>query len=434
MLKYIMGGKETWAEYLSVFGNRDFRWFFSGRIVSTVGDNLYRVAAMWLVYSLTSSTFFTGFTAFLSRFPGTFGFLTGPVVDNNNPRDILVGTELVQMVVVLAVPVAAVLGVLHVAIILAIIPLLSISNQFSRPAQRVAVPRIVDEKRLVKANSVFSLTYRGTQAAGKSVSGVLIGLVGAVAIYTIDAVTFLCGAFVFSRIRIPTDEDDGSRNQEPGTYRERFREYAADLKEGHSVVRNGPVFHIVTGTAIANFLNGASIAVLPAFASTYTGPTSYGVLYAGVGAGLFVGASLVSFFESYPFGRTSVTAFLLSGALWMGAVVTPSIYPTVVLFTLAWVPIGVYNILSVSVLQIGVADSVLGRVMSISDSVSGLASAVGLLLGGAAGEFRPDAEVMLLAGAGFLVIGLYWAALPSARSLTSPGDIEEGSFGAPSDR
>lgn len=44
----------------TLFQNADFRRLFLGRLVTNAGDSLYAVAAMWLVYSLSGSTLYTG--------------------------------------------------------------------------------------------------------------------------------------------------------------------------------------------------------------------------------------------------------------------------------------------------------------------------------------------------------------------------------------
>lgn len=434
-----MAVSEKLRGYASLFTNIPFRRLFSGRIISLVGDNLYLVAAMWLVYDLTNSTFFTGLAAFLGRVPTTLSFLTGPIVDSRNPRFILTVTELVQMTIVLLVPLAAVFGMLDIFVVLTVIPLVALSNQFSGPAQEAALPRIVDDNHLVKANSLFTLTRRGMEAGSKAVAGFLVSLVGAVAIFVLNAATFLIGAVAFSLVNVPDLETaTHPSDQEYDTYRDRFDQYVKNLTEGISTITGSVVLYIVLGTAIANFLAGLSIAVLPAYAASLAepsgsivqiaGPSTYGVLYAGVGFGLFVGAAISSGFEKLSFGAVSVLLFFWTGGAWVSGVLLHSLFITVTLYTLAWVPIGVYNILSISILQKGVPDELLGRVMATSSSVSGILTAGGVLLGGAAGEVFSSSWVMLLSGGGFFFFGLYWLLLPNARSIRPMTELENGVF------
>ncbi len=59
---------------MRIFANKNFTMMFIGRIVTNVGDSLYSVAMMWLVYELGGSTIYTGIAGFLSVFPRVIQF------------------------------------------------------------------------------------------------------------------------------------------------------------------------------------------------------------------------------------------------------------------------------------------------------------------------------------------------------------------------
>ena len=186
------------------FENATFRRLFVGRVITSVGDSLYFIGAMWLAYSLTGDPFYTGLAGFLTMIPRAFQFLAGPLVDRWSIRRTLVGTQLVQALVVATVPLVHLLGVLTVWHVLAIMPLLSALNQLVYPAQVAALPRILEDEELVAANSAFSIAYQGMDMVANGVGGVLIGLIGAVALFAIDAVTFGMAALVFATLSIPS--------------------------------------------------------------------------------------------------------------------------------------------------------------------------------------------------------------------------------------
>lgn len=71
-------------------------------------------------------------------------------------------TQLIQAVLILSIPVAAYFDRLSVGLILVTIPLLSFLNQFVYPFQNAALPRIVAESQLTRANSAFSFANQGT--------------------------------------------------------------------------------------------------------------------------------------------------------------------------------------------------------------------------------------------------------------------------------
>lgn len=55
-----------------LFRNRTFRWLLAGRVITNVGDSIYFVGAMWLVYSLTNDPVYTGVAGFVTMFRRRF--------------------------------------------------------------------------------------------------------------------------------------------------------------------------------------------------------------------------------------------------------------------------------------------------------------------------------------------------------------------------
>lgn len=430
---------DGWVEeYAALLSNVSFRRLFGARVVSLVGDNLYIVAAMWLVFELTGSTLFTGIAAFLGRVPRVLSFLAGPVVDSYNPRRILVATEVVQFGLILIVPAAAAAGHLEITLLLTVMFCVAVANQLAGPAQDAVLPRIVDENRLTRANSVFTFTRRTTEAGTRAVAGFAVGLFGVVATFGINAATFAVGAVLFRLVDVPQIEQEESEAVDS-----RFAEYMSDVRKGFAVILNSPAITVVAGTAIANLLAGASFAVLPAYAATFSGTTmsvlaltgssAYGILYAGVGAGLLIGATVASKFEHLTFRTVTLGLFGWTGVVWVGAILLKSLLATAVLFALAWAAIGVYNILAVSILQKGVPNELIGRVFATSDSASNLLRVAGILSGGALGELLSPGDVMISAGSGFLLVGVYWLVSPGTERVPSVSDTETGTFGLDTD-
>ncbi|MFD1513209.1 MFS transporter, partial [Halomarina rubra] len=333
----------------SLFRNPNFARLFAGRVVTNVGDSLYYVAAMWLVYDLTGSSFYTGLAGFLVLTPSALQFLFGPLVDRVSLRRLLVGTQLVQALVVLVVPVAFTLGYLNVWVLLGVMPLLSLLNQPVYPAQSAALPRIVEREDLVRANSLFSLAYQGIDAGFNAVGGLLVALVGATALFVLDAATFLVAAALFAGLRVraagearaavesadgaddhgaddpvaatdggadePAQRADGGDETADGTDDDAERSsYLAELREGIAFLRGTLVGKVLLGSLVVNGTFGAAMAVMPAYGDLLGGEVAYGLLSAAVGGGIFVGAVVASRFERFAFGRLSIVGYLLGAA------------------------------------------------------------------------------------------------------------------------
>lgn len=403
--------------------NPAFRRLFSGRLVTNAGDSLYYVAAMWLVYDLSGSTFYTGLAGALTLAPQAFQFLVGPLVDRWSLRAILVRTQLAQGVLVLAIPVAAWTGSLSVEIVLVVMPLLSMLNQFVYPAQSAALPRIVDEEELVEANSAFSFAYQGIDMAFTALGGILIAVVGAISLFVLDSLTFAVAAVIFAGVRLPPAGDGSS---DAGSVVE---DYRRKLSEGVEYVRGSILVPILAASVVVNFTIGTAMAVLPAFADLRGGPEAYGTLLAAVLAGILLGALVASPLKRFGLGTLCAIGFTVSGLCWFAAVSASSVYATAALFCLAWIPVGVTNVIFAAMTQTVVPDGLLGRVMSLAASASAAAQPVGSVLGGIAGEAVGSTPVVAVVSVGFGVLTLVWLVHPMLRGLPAIEEIDPERYG-----
>ena len=424
----------------TLLDNREFVRLFSGRLVTNAGDSLYYIAAMWLVYELTGSEFYTGVAAFLILAPSSLQFLFGPLVDRLPLRGLLVGTQVAQGVLVLAIPLAHLAGLLSVWVVLVVTPLLSLLNQPVYPAESAALPRIVEREELVAANSAFSLAYQGVDAGFNALAGLLVAAVGAIWLFALDSVTFAVAALLFAGLRVrgaeraegtPTAERDettldtgdetaadGGRTDGGAT------SYLADLRAGIGYVRGTLITKVLVGSVGANAAFGAAMGVLPAYGDTLGGSAAYGFLIAGIGGGLFAGALVAGALDDLSLGALVIGGFLASAALWVAAVAASWLPATALLFALAFVPIGVTNVLLISMVQALVPEGLLGRVSAVMASASAGATPLGALVGGTAASALSTPVVVAATGVSFAVLAAYWFVSPRLRRLPRVGRVE----------
>jgi hypothetical protein len=406
----------------ALLGNVEFRRLYAGHAVSEVGDELYFVAAMWLVYSLSGSTALTGVAGFLARAPGALGFLFGPLVDRAPLGRLLVGSELLQGALVLVVPVAAVFDALTVPVVLAVVPLLATLKRVSGPAQSAAVPRLVADENLVRANSLTSTSDRAFGALARAGGGAIIALVGAVTLFVVNAVTFAVAMLIFTAIAVPATDKGGSRPS--------AREYVADIREGIGIVRASAIAHMVAGAALASFFMGMTQAVLPAFAASFGGAGTYGLLLAAMTVGMLCGSLLASALETVPLGRVTTLGFAGGAACWVAAVVIGSVPAVVLCFGLAFIPVGSYNVLVMASLQSGVPQETVGRVSATATSVVSTVAPLGILLGGFLGDAFGSDLVVGGSAVGFALIAGYWFLVPTLRRFPAIDALEPNAFAA----
>lgn len=412
---------------------------FAGRILTNIGDSLYAVAAMWLVYDLGGSTLYTGLAGFLSLIPRLIQLLSGPIIDRLPIRSILVYTQLLQGILLLIVPLAAYGGFLSVGLVLTLTPILSACNMWVYPAQLSALPRLVAKKHLTQGNSLFSFAYQGMEVACNALSGALIALLGAISLYLWNSVGFFIGALLFAQLRIPatpseeaTATEERKLHAEPKPASHPVRKYISDMREGIRLLVATPLSRLLFGVIAINAAGGATFSLLPAFSSQIGGPGIYGILLTAQALCSLIGAICSPYvkLERLRLGFLYSIAYLSCGILWSLSVFSPWIWLTVLLYGLAWLPGGAVNVLINTVIQKGVPQRQLGVVFAAASGLSGIASPIGSLIGGSLGTLLPSAGVIASCGLAVAAVGLYWSLDADSRSLPATDAMKEGFFAA----
>lgn len=432
------------------FRNQAFRRLFTGRVLTNIGDSVYFIAAMWLVYDLTANPLYTGIAGFLTMAPSALQFLAGPVVDRWSIRHILAGTQAIQAVVVLLVPVAHYFDALTVGVVLVVMPTLSALNQLVYPAQVAALPRLLEDEELVAANSAFAIAKQGLDMVANGVSGVLIGIVGAVTLFVLDAVTFAIAALLFATVTIPraepsttaqagsgaeapVDRSDEDRVVADGGPREgESLSYIARLRAGGRFLRGTFLVPLLAGAAIVNVTAGMVLAALPAYADSLGSAVAigdagaYGVLMAAFAGGNFFGALGANLIDDWRLGRTLVGAFIATGFLWTVAVAAEWLPVTAVLMGLAFIPVGAVNVQIAAVVQAAPPERFVGRVSSLLGSVTAAAIPVGSLAGGIVAATYSPTVALLCLGITAIGYGVYVIVHPTLRTLPTVHEIQLG--------
>lgn len=412
---------------MRIFANKNFTMMFIGRIVTNVGDSLYSVAMMWLVYELGGSTIYTGIAGFLSVFPRVIQFFSGPYVDKLPVRSLLVYSQIIQAVLLLCIPIAAYFQVLTVTILLVVTPILSTLNMIVYPAQMAALPLIVKEEDLTKGNSLFSFAYQGIDLACNAISGILIVVIGAVSIYYVNAVTFFIGAIIFSFVRLrPVTPKQKRFTSRPHSLQ--MNSYFHELKAGIGIILMSPLARIFIGIILLNLINAAVMAVLPEFVS---GADMYGAFLTALAAGSLIGALITPYLklDIYPLGYIYGYTSLVAGIIQCAAIIFPYQWLALLLFGLSAIPGSITNIIIFSVIQKVIPQNLLGRVFAATFSISGIAAPLGGLAGGVIGVYMAGSLVIFLGGLLIMVIGLFWLLDPKIKKLPSPEQIDSSILG-----
>ncbi|PEM45934.1 MFS transporter [Bacillus wiedmannii] len=406
---------------MDLLKNRNFLLLFLGRIFTNIGDSLYYVAAMWLVYKLSGNPFYSGLAGFLTLLPSALQFLTGPFVDRWSIKNTLVITQVLQCMLILIIPITHYFDLLTVQLLLIIMLIVAFIEQFAYPAQSKALPLLLHKTQLLKGNSLFSFAYQGIDLICTTISGILVALLGAITLYVIDSITFAITALLFFSLKMPKQAETNTSLS--------TKQYFTDLKEGFSIVFRSLMGVFLIGSVVANFSIGMTMAILPSFADSLGGVKSYGFFLAAISAGSLIGALFSSWVGKRNVGRVSIIGFATGAIFWFLSTIVPFQWLSIFLFGIAWIPIGATNILFATISQIVIPNQYIGRINSVMRSMGTIAMPLGSLIGGYAANVFSSQLIFALASIGILFISLVWLLHPKLRALPKADEITADTFG-----
>jgi len=171
---------------------RNYRLYFLGQVVSVSGSWMQRIAQSWLVLHLTGSAVALGVVSALQFLPmlllGAWG---GLVADRFDKRRLLLATQALMGLLALGLALAALTGVVNVAMVYAFALALGLVTVVDMPARQSFAIEMVGRRHVTNAVSLNSAVFTGARVIGPALAGVLISLAGTGWCFLINAASFL---------------------------------------------------------------------------------------------------------------------------------------------------------------------------------------------------------------------------------------------------
>lgn len=405
--------------------NRDFNILFVGRFIANFGDSMYSIATMLLVYHLTNSVFYSGFALFLTSSMGIVQVLLSPMLDRINIKKSLILFQFIQALLLLTIPLLHHFDQLTVTKILVIMPLVTLMNQLIYPSQISLLPKILKQDELVKGNSLFTIAYQGSDALFNAISGVVIALVGIYSVYYLNSMTFLINGILFMFLSQKIAQINNSA--EASKKANAIKHYFADFKEGLAFWKSPVLLPMLIGVIVINFATTSIYANLPSFS---TSTIHYSFLMAASGIGILIGSLLINRLKltQKPLNKIYILPIFTVGVLWaLVALINVDTITaqalTVVLFFIGWVPVGILNIISQTIVQLSVPANKLGMAIGSMVGISITLAPLGALLGGFLGALIGSDQTIFYSACLIIFVGCYWVTKKSIRSLSTLENI-----------
>ncbi|MFS0795075.1 MFS transporter [Microbacterium sp. 1P10AE] len=310
-----------------------FRLVWLASIVSNIGSWMQTVGAQWLLVESNGSALVVALVQTASAAPVLmFAIPSGVIGEFLNRRLVLLYSQVIQFVIVLALAYLTWIGETTPVILLASTFVLGTISAIQLPAFQALVPDIVPRNLLVDAASLSSIGVNIARAVGPAIAGLVVAQSGVVAVFLLNAasfVVFLGVLFFWKTYRPPVG---------------RHEPFIDATRAGIRYVLHSRIVRLIL-LRLAIFLVPANAlwALLPTIAkeSLHLDADGYGLLLAALGAGSIIGAFVLPWARRVAaFNGVILASSAVFGAGLVILVLSPSLwitFPVLVATGLAWI-------------------------------------------------------------------------------------------------
>ena len=240
---------------------RDFALVWTASLISATGDWVLFIGLPIYVYQLTGSTLATSAMFVAELVPQiALGSVAGVFVDRWDRKRTMVVANLVLTVALL--PLAFVRSADLVWIVYVVAFTESLLARFLRPAEAAMLPRLVEKRDLVAANSLGAFAANTARLVGPTVGGIVAGLYGLGAVAAVDSATFLIAAVLVTVVRTSGAPDRAGIVDVSAVAAGRLRAFWREWVDGLSLVTRSRTIRVLFGLAALSSLGEGSFGVL----------------------------------------------------------------------------------------------------------------------------------------------------------------------------
>ena len=323
------------ASYRSLLANRNYRFWFSAVLITSLGDWAGLFALQILVTSVADSSrvelFGLGGIMMARLLPSLLiGPVAGVLADRYPRRRLMIIVDVSRGVLFCVMAFSGdLVAIFALTFLIETLALLFMS------AKDAMLPSLVEPAELTQANQLNFLVTYGPLPFGAALAAAMTGLVSILrqtgieleavpTVLVLNGLTFFISALLVRRIRAPQDAAraavvEADADEAPGIF--------AEVREGLRAIAGEPlVYALVTGVTGVFFGAGIIVAIGPVFVARTLGRPDgdWFTMLTFVGAGLIAGIVSVPFLTNrfrnervYPIGLvvTSLVATLLAVSL-----------------------------------------------------------------------------------------------------------------------
>jgi predicted MFS family arabinose efflux permease len=331
---------------------------WTGACLSTIGTWMQTTAQAWLVYDLSHKSLYLGLDAFLAQVPIIlFSLVGGVFADRTNRKNLLLGSQYVQMTTAAILTLLVAFGVVRVWHILCLSFIVGVAQSFGGPAYSALLPSLVNREDIPNAIAMNSIQFNLARVIGPTLGGLALTGLGAQWCFGLNSLSFIAVIISLYMINvrfIPAKSTEPIMNS---------------MREGIGFIREKPGMDSLIILAFGMTLLGIPLLTfLPVFARDvlHGGPTTFTRLLSFSGAGSVCGALVVAGVGKIRGqGRAVLIVLILWGALILSFSVSKLLPLSYALIFLSGAALMISLSMVSSLVQAVASDEMRGRVMSV---------------------------------------------------------------------
>jgi MFS family permease len=404
------------------FPSRSFLMYWRATAVSAFGTYITLLALQTLVVlTLHGSATEVGWLNSVRWLPYlVVGVVVGALVDRHPRRPIMILTDLVQAVLLAAIPLLWWVHLLSLPALLAVVLAYGTASVINGAAGMSFVPRLVPRQHLQRAHARDDGADAVAMTAGPALGGLLVSVLGAPLAVLVDAATYLYSAATLSRVDVA--EPHPSVSATAGSLVREIREGIRWIYHGSGLTTLAVATH---GWFVGNAVVGVVLAPY-ALKDLRLTPFQFGLIGALGGIGALLGAAVTTRLGlRLGTGRTIIASDAVSTAavlVMFAAGGHSQVWSFVVLAAgqgLYGLSIGISNSHEMSFRQLVTPDELQARTNTTLRSLNRAVMVIAAPLAGILADVWGIRALLLVAAAVFAVVSVGLAASPF-RTVRAP--------------
>ncbi len=387
---------------------------WAGQAVSMVTSYAAGYAAVWYVTETTGSALALAVASICAFLPqGLLSPFGGVIADKYNRKTVMIVADLSIGVVSLVLGFVILAGHITFGLILVMVIVRSIGQAFHGPAMMAAMPLLVPEKHLLRINTLDQLLMSVASIGAPAFGIFLYTTLGFHSVMFLDFFGALAAVAGLALAKIPTVHDASTDDQH----------VFANMRDGwQALAKTRGLVILIAGITIGMMAFSPLSAIYPLMTYSHFGGDGYmaAIAEAAFGIGMIVGSVILM-----AWGGGKRLALLIGIAAFIVGITTvacgflpPSAFPVfVVLCAVMAMACAWFNGPLITLVQKNVPPEKTGRALGFTTAAMGLASPIGIALGGMLAESIGIAPFFVVDGVICIALGLLVYLPKSVRAL-----------------